>query len=229
MKKLSMFLATCVALNLTFSTAQAEESVAELNKLLNAASGWLQNYQADPKQAIPQEIIKNAEGIMFYKMVGGSFIIGAQGGEGFAMLRDGDGWSPPAFYSLSSGSFGAQIGGSEQTVLLFFMNKEGLKVLSKDGIDWAGTARATGGPSSASDAQSWSKETTADIYVYSSSSGLEASAAVKGINSEYDVESNDNYYSKDGLSRQSIFGGSVPMPAAGQAFVNALNQYAEGD
>ncbi len=229
MKKLRTFLTALVALSLTLSFARAEESVAELNELLNAATGWLQNYQADPQQAIPDVIIQNAEGVMYYKMVGGSFIIGAQSGEGFAMVRDGDGWSPPAFYSLSSGSFGAQVGGSEQTVMLFFMNKEGLKVLSKDGIDWAGTARATGGPSSAGDAQNWSKSNSADIYVYSTSSGLEASAAVKGINSEYDVESNNNYYKTDGLGRQSIFGGSVAMPAAGKAFVEALNRFAESD
>ncbi|MEM8549536.1 MAG: lipid-binding SYLF domain-containing protein [Verrucomicrobiota bacterium] len=213
--------------------------MSELNSLMDEAKGWLLKYQSDPEKAIPAEIFQDAEGIFFYQVVGGSFIIGAQSGEGFAMVRDGSGWSPPAFYSVTSGSFGAQIGGGETTVLMFLMNKEGLKVLARDDAEWSGTASATGGPSSASASDNWSSDDTAeqnetdpgkaDIFFYTTSSGLEASAAIKGTESSYDKKANDTYYQKTDLSRQSIYGGSVPMPEKGAAFANLLNNMAESE
>lgn len=238
MKTLRITLATLIVSFAAIAVVRAADDVDELNQLLDAANGWLLNYQSNPQKAIPADVFQQAEGIFFYKVVGGSFIIGAQAGEGFAMVRDGGEWSPPAFYSVSSGSIGAQIGGGERIVMMFLMNKEGLKVLARDGADWSGTASATGGPSSASASDNWSSDGTAkqnateggsaDIFFYTTSSGLEASAAVKGTDSSFDQKANDAYYQKSDLSRQSIFGGSVPMPAKGETFAELLDRLSEG-
>ena len=235
-------LRSSLTLALTFFAAtaasHAAESRSDLNQLLENAKGWLLNYQSDSEKAIPAEVFQKAEGVFFCKMVGGSFIIGAQGGEGFGMVRKDGEWSPPAFYNVGSGSIGAQIGGGETTILMFLMNAEGMKILNSDETNWGGTAKAVGGPSSASASDSFSSDTTAkqnsvigsaDIFYYVTASGLEASAAFKGSQCSYDAESTDTYYAKDALTRQAVYDSKVPMTEQIKDFVQLLNQCAEGN
>ncbi|MBC2595767.1 lipid-binding SYLF domain-containing protein [Ruficoccus amylovorans] len=228
------------ALSLFAATAavRADQSLSDLNGLINSAKGWLLDYQSNPKKAIPTDVFEKARGIFFYQVVGGSFIIGAQGGEGFAMIREeGGDWSPPVFFNVGSGSFGAQIGGGQTTVLMFLMNDEGLDILKKDQTTWSGTAKAIGGPSSASASSDWSGDATskqnskygaADIFYYVTASGLEASAAVKGTESNYDQAATDLYYNKSGLTREAVFGHAVKMPENAGSFVALLNRFAAG-
>ncbi|QYY36080.1 lipid-binding SYLF domain-containing protein [Ruficoccus sp. ZRK36] len=238
MKKILSSLSVLLLCFSASSTLRADESLADLNKLLTDARGWLTSYQIDDKKAIPPELFQQAKGIFFCKMVGGSFVIGAQGGEGFGMIRKDGEWSAPAFYSVGSGSFGAQIGGGETTILMFLMNDEGLEVLSSDDTNWGGTAKAVGGPSSASASDSWSSDTSAkqnnalgqaDIFYYVTATGLEASAAFKGTQCSYDEEATDTYYGTAGMTRESVYHGDHKVSKQAAAFIELLDQQAEGE
>ncbi len=238
MKNLRFSILLAISIFAATAAARAEESVGDLNELLDSAKGWLLNYQSNPEKAIPADVFEKAEGIFFCKLVGGSFIIGAQGGEGFGMKKVDGEWTAPAFYSVASGSIGAQVGGGETTVLIFLMNDEGLKILSSDETNWGGTAKAIGGPSSASASDNWSSDTTAkqnskygsaDVFYYVTASGLEASAAFKGTQSSYDQKATDLYYAKTGLTRSAVFGGAVDMPPKAESFIKVLAENASGN
>ncbi len=56
--------------------------------------------------------IKTAQAVMIFPSVlKGSFIIGAEGGNGVLLTKDANGeWSYPAFYTLGAGSIGLQAG-----------------------------------------------------------------------------------------------------------------------
>ena len=62
-------------------------------------------------KAIPKELLDKAEAIaVFPGVIKAAFIFGGRGGQGVISRRQRKGWSAPAFFNLSGGSFGAQIG-----------------------------------------------------------------------------------------------------------------------
>src|SRR5262249_26055645 len=62
-------------------------------------------------QAIPKELLDRAEAIaVFPGVVKAAFIVGGRGGQGVISRRVKGGWSAPAFFNLSGGSFGLQVG-----------------------------------------------------------------------------------------------------------------------
>ena len=71
-----------------------------LNELTNA-----------PDQGIPETVLADAKCVAIVPdMVKGGFVIGAQHGRGVATCRTSNGWTAPAFFTLTGGSWGAQIG-----------------------------------------------------------------------------------------------------------------------
>ena len=63
------------------------------------------------------------------QLLRGAFVIGAAGGEGVLLARDfvKGGWSPPAFYTMSVGSFGLQAGADASEVVLIVQTFSGLE------------------------------------------------------------------------------------------------------
>src|SRR6266498_2855339 len=84
-------------------------------------------------KAIPQELLDKAEAIaVFPDVVKAAFIFGGKGGQGVISKRTPNGWSAPAFFNLSGGSFGAQIGATKTDYVLLIINEAGLNGLLKD-------------------------------------------------------------------------------------------------
>src|SRR5262245_47776225 len=84
-----------------------------------------------PDRAIPEPLEKNCKCVaIFPHVVKGAFVFGARRGKGVVSCRDSQGrWSPPAFFTLSGGSWGLQIGAEASDVVLFFMTERGAKSL----------------------------------------------------------------------------------------------------
>src|SRR5688500_6222397 len=74
-------------------------------------------------KAIPKELLDKAEAIaVFPGVIKAAFIIGGRGGQGVISRRTRNGWSAPAFFNLSGGSFGAQIGAQKNDYVFLIMN-----------------------------------------------------------------------------------------------------------
>jgi len=89
--------------------ADEETKVAER---VDAAAQVLNDIQGAPDKGIPQEVLGSAECVAVVpSMLKGGFIVGAKYGAGLASCRTPKGWSAPAFFVLTGGSVGFQIGG----------------------------------------------------------------------------------------------------------------------
>ena len=92
-------------------TAWAESDRQESMDRLDHAGRVLHEVMAAPDSGIPQEVLEHAKCIAVVPhMIKGGFVFGAEGGRGVTTCRTDKGWSAPAFFAITGGSWGLQIG-----------------------------------------------------------------------------------------------------------------------
>ena len=80
------------------ATRHAREAAETFTEIMNVRD-----------KAIPKELLDKAEAIaVFPGVIKAAFIFGGRGGQGVISKRLKNGWSAPAFFNLSGGSFGAR-------------------------------------------------------------------------------------------------------------------------
>src|SRR5580700_1341316 len=110
--------------------ATAPEPDTKASGRVEAAGTVLDEIQGAPDKGIPQEVLGSAECVAVVpSMLNGGFIVGAKYGRGLASCRTDKGWSAPAFFVVTGGSFGFQIGGQAVDLVMLIMNKDGMKHL----------------------------------------------------------------------------------------------------
>ena len=99
----------------------------EQQALVENANASAKRFSADPDMAWFREHLDDAEGLLIIPTsIKGGFIIGGSGGSGVMLARRPDiEWSYPAFYTMGSVTFGLQIGGEVQEIVLVIMSKAG--------------------------------------------------------------------------------------------------------
>ncbi len=104
----------------TKAVQRLDDAAADLNRTVNA-----------PDSGIPQSVLSKAKCVAIVpSLIKGGFIFGAEHGRGVAtcLLPNGH-WSGPAFFTLTGGSWGAQIGGEAVDLIMLFMTDEGANKL----------------------------------------------------------------------------------------------------
>ena len=76
----------------------------------------------------------------------GGFVFGAENGRGVATCRTAEGWSAPAFFAITGGSWGAQIGVEGIDLVLIIQNDKGMQRLIGSGFELGADASAAAGP-----------------------------------------------------------------------------------
>ena len=148
-------------------------------------------------KAIPKELLDTAEAIaVFPGVIKAAFLGGVRGGQGVISRRVKGGWSPPAFFNLSGGSFGPQIGAQRTDYVLLIMNPSGLDGLLKDKFELGGEASIAAGPVGREAAASTNPRLDAGILSYSRSKGVFIGAALKGAVISPDNDLNEAIYGK---------------------------------
>ena len=151
------------------------------------------------EKAIPKELLDKAEAIaVFPGVIKAAFIFGGKGGQGLISRRTRNGWSAPAFFNLSGGSFGAQIGASKTDYVLLIMNDEGINGLLKDKFEVGGELGVAAGPVGREAAASTNPRLDAGILSYSRSKGAFIGAALKGAVISPDNDLNEAVYKMKG-------------------------------
>lgn len=145
--------------------------------------------------AIPKELIDRAEAVaVFPGVLKAGFIVGGRGGNGVISRRVRGGWTPPAFFTLRGGSFGAQIGASKTDFVLLFMNEGAVQGLLEDKFEMGGEASAAAGPVGRSASATTNLTLDAGILSYSRSKGLFAGLELKGAVVNPDNKLNEAIY-----------------------------------
>ena len=180
------------------------------------------------ERAIPKELLDKAEAIaVFPGVIKAAFIFGGKGGQGVISKRTPKGWSAPAFFNLSGGSFGAQIGATKTDYVLLIMNQDGLNGLLKDKFEIGGEVGVAAGPVGREAAASTNPRLDAGILSYSRSKGAFIGAALKGAVISPDNDLNEAVYedkkAKDVLTNDSMT--LSQMPAGVRIFPRTLARY----
>ena len=146
-------------------------------------------------RAIPKELLDKAEAIaVFPGVLKAAFIFGGRGGQGVISKRIKGGWTAPAFFNLSGGSFGAQIGAQKNDYVFLIMNEDGVKGLLEDKFEMGGEAGLVAGPVGREAAASTNATLDAGILSYSRSKGAFIGAALKGVSIRPDNDLNRAVY-----------------------------------
>src|SRR5258708_24368742 len=145
MKKL-FFLTLSVSLcSFSFAADEASRETKATDRV-QAAGTVLDEIQGAPDKGIPQEVLGSADCMAVVpSMLKGGFIVGAKYGRGLASCRTEKGWSAPAFFVVTGGSFGFQIGGEAGGLLILIMYKDGIKHLPSSPFALGAHATAAAG------------------------------------------------------------------------------------
>ena len=179
------------------------------------------------EKAIPKELLDKAEAIaVFPGVIKAAFIFGGKGGQGVISRRTKNGWSAPAFFNLSGGSFGAQIGATKTDYVLLIMNEAGVDGLLKDKFELGGEVGVAAGPVGREAAASTNLRLAAGILSYSRSKGAFIGAALKGAVISPDNDLNEAVY--DMKAGEVLTNGSMTltqMPAGVRIFPRTIARY----
>ena len=179
------------------------------------------------EKAIPKELLDKAEAIaVFPSVIKAAFIFGGKGGQGVVSKRTPKGWTAPAFFNLSGGSFGAQIGATKTDYVLLIMNEKGLKGLLEDKFEMGGEVGVAAGPVGREAAASTNLTLDAGILSYSRSKGAFIGAALKGAVISPDNDLNEAVY--DMKAKDALTNGAMTlsqMPAGVRIFPRTLARY----
>lgn len=143
------------------------------------------------------------------------FFFGGEGGGCVLVGRDGAGsWSSPAFYTLSSGSFGLQAGIQDQQILLLIMNDKALTALLDSQVKLGADASLAFATLGGSVEGATTAAVGADIVAFARSRGLYAGLTLEGSLISARSEWNRGYYRQEVGPRDIVVGARVHNPGA---------------
>jgi SH3 domain-containing YSC84-like protein 1 len=154
----------------------------------------------------------------------GAFIVGGEYGKGFATCRKhGGGWGAPAAIKVEGGSFGFQIGGSEQDVLLLVMNESGMRRLLSDKFTLGGEASVAAGPVGREASAQTDAAMRAEMLSWSRSRGIFAGVSLQGATLRPDTDADRDLYGHS-ITNREILTTNVPAPAAAANLESLLDR-----
>ncbi|MEO5936470.1 MAG: lipid-binding SYLF domain-containing protein [Terriglobales bacterium] len=206
----------------TAATSNVSGAKAETYDRLRDAGNVLNELMNTPDQAIPQTVLAGAKCVAVVpSMVKGGFILGARHGRGVATCRTGNGWSAPAFFTITGGSWGPQIGVEAVDLVMLFMNEEGTKSLLASKFKLGADASVAAGPFGRDASASTDVSMKSGILTYSRSRGLFAGLTLNGANVQVDDESQDAFYGRQ-MEFANLLTGKVTAPAAANTFLTSV-------
>jgi len=216
MKKLMMLLAL-----LSISTLSWADEDATLDRPQKAAN-VLHEIMATPDKGIPQEVLEHAKCVAVVPhMVKGGLIFGAEGGRGVATCRTATGWSAPAFFAITGGSWGLQIGLEGVDLVMVVQNDKGMQQLLASKFQLGADASAAAGPVGRHASANTDWKMDAEILTYSRAKGAFAGLDLSGSAVRRDDDSMKTIYGP-GVSTGAVLRGEVPPTPQAKPFLDAV-------
>jgi len=206
---------------LSLSTLSFADTDATTDRLEMAGTA-LHEIMAAPDKGIPEEVMDHAKCIAVVPhMVKGGFIFGAQGGRGVATCRTPDGWSAPAFFAITGGSWGLQIGVEGVDLVMIVQSDKGMQRLLASKFQIGADASAAAGPVGRHASADTDWKMNAEILTYSRAKGIFAGLDLSGSAIRRDDDSMKTVYGSD-VSTREVLAGKVPPPSVAQPFLDAV-------
>jgi SH3 domain-containing YSC84-like protein 1 len=204
---------------------EAKES--KVTDRVQAAAEVLDQIQGTPDKGIPQEVLGSAECVAVVpSLLKGGFIVGAKYGRGLASCRTAKGWSAPAFFVVTGGSIGFQIGGQAVDLVMLVMNNDGMKHLLSSKFALGADASVAAGPVGRHAEGNTDWKMRAQVLTYSRARGIFAGVSLNGAVVKQDKDSTREFYGRMVPFRTSLTG-EIEPPPAGNAFLSSLSKWAQ--
>jgi lipid-binding SYLF domain-containing protein len=218
MKKLMMFVAVLGVTSLCWAGTNREETIDRMNH----AGAVLHEIMSAPDKGIPEEVLDRAKCVAVVPhLIKGGFVFGAEGGRGVATCRTATGWSAPAFFAITGGSWGAQIGVEGVDLVMIIQNDRGMRDLMSSKFELGADASAAAGPVGRHASADTDWKLNAEILTYSRARGAFAGLTLTGASIRRDDDSTEAIYGHE-VSTRRILGGEVPVPDSARAFLDAV-------
>ena len=225
MKKLLLLTLVVVLSSLVWAADEQKESKA--TDRVQAAADVLNEIQAAPDSGIPEEILSRSECVAVVpSMLKGGFIVGGKYGRGLASCRTPKGWSSPAFFMVTGGSFGFQIGGQAVDLVMLIMNNDGMQHLLSSQFELGADASVAAGPVGRHAEGNTDWKMRAQVLTYSRARGLFAGATLNGAVIKQDKDTTREFYGHM-VTFKAALTGEVEPPATANPFLTSLAKWAQ--
>jgi SH3 domain-containing YSC84-like protein 1 len=205
-------LLVCASVAVVPAWAQQEEA-----DRLQQATIVLQELRDTPDASVPRWVMERAVAVAVFPSVKrAGLVVGGQFGRGVisAKAPASGTWSPPAFLTLTGGSFGLQAGGQAVDLVLVVMEQRGLEQLLRNQFKIGGDASVAAGPVGRDAAAATDIQMRAKILSYSRGRGLFAGVTLTGSTIRQDRDANARFYGRRYGSRDLLLErlGGAPDP-----------------
>jgi lipid-binding SYLF domain-containing protein len=214
-----------LTLLLATGVSWGDQTKTDVVDRLNSSTKALHQILAAPDKGIPKEVLEGAKCVAVVPgLIKGGFIVAGKHGRGVATCRLPSGrWSAPALFTISGGSWGAQIGVESVDLVMLIMNDDGMRHLLHDKFQIGGEAAAAAGPVGRHAAAGTDWKLESQMLTYSRSKGLFAGIDLGGSWVERDKDSTLALYGKD-LTSTQVLTGKVAAPIDARAFLTEVRR-----
>ncbi|MBR0559269.1 lipid-binding SYLF domain-containing protein [Neokomagataea anthophila] len=196
---LRALLLTAAPLAITACSGTTQTTATEQQLTIDRATLAVQDlFSGTTPQSRSQQLLSQAKAVMVCPSVlNMSFGIGGSGGRCVLLTRDARGsWSDPAFYRLSTGSLGIQVGIQSSEMMFFVMSQHGIQALLDSQFKFDASASASFATIGTGAEASTAGARNTDIYAAQKNQGLYAGAALGGSKLTVDSGANRAYYNQ---------------------------------
>jgi len=209
------------------TTAWAGTTREATDDRMDHAGAVLHEIMSAPDKGIPEEVLDHAKCVAVVPhLLKGGFVFGAENGRGVATCRTATGWSAPAFFAITGGSWGLQIGVEGVDLVLIIQSDKGMQRLLSSKFELGGDASVAAGPVGRHASADTDWELNAEILTYSRARGVFAGLTLTGAAIRRDDESTEVIYGHD-ISTRRILRGEVPPPPHARQFLDAVRNARE--
>ena len=226
MKKL-VLLTLLVSISCFAFAAEEPTKESKATDRVQAAGDVLNEIESAPDSGIPAEILGRSECVAVVpSMLKGGFIVGAKYGRGVASCRTAKGWSAPAFFMVTGGSVGFQIGGQAVDLVMLIMNNDGMQHLLSSQFALGADASVAAGPVGRHAEGNTDWKMRAQVLTYSRARGIFAGVSLNGAVMKQDKDSTRDFYGHM-VTFKAALTGEVDPPAGANPFLSSLAKWAQ--
>lgn len=232
-----LFIAVLVALVALPSSAQEHKVKADQGtdnpapdsdtiKRINEAAKVLDAIMTVPDKGIPEGILASAKCVAVVpSLIKGGFIVGGRYGKGVATCRSKSGWSGPAPFTITGGSWGLQFGGEEVDLVMVVTNEKGMRDFLTTKFKLGTGASVAAGPVGRSTEASTDAKLQSEILSYSRSRGMFAGLDLNGALIKQDSDSTRDLYGRV-VPFKAVLLGKIPPPTTTRHFLAVVQKWA---
>jgi lipid-binding SYLF domain-containing protein len=212
--------------SMSWAADDKDKDESDISKRIQNAAAVLDEIMAVKDKAIPDKIMADAECVAVVpSMVKIAIGFGGSHGKGVATCRVGTrGWSAPAPFTVTGGSWGLQIGGQAVDLVMLVMNRKGMDALLSSKFKIGADASAAAGPVGRTAAADTDWKLKAEVLTYSRARGVFAGIDLSGSRIAQDRDETRVLFGKM-IPFADILGGKVESPKGSEPFLSAVKKY----